>query len=158
MIEGIREVCVLSIFCGAALSICPEGGAKRVLRLLSTAALLALILNSTGQLDLDAYPLELARYHEREQELTEQSGAAREQFNRLVIEREYASYIEDKAAALGIDAEEVRIAVRWSAEGLWVPESSSIRCPDGEARRLLGEILEADLGIASERQEWGEDG
>lgn len=158
MRDCVRELCVLSIFCGASLSLCPEGGVRRVLSLLSTAALLALVLSSLRLLQLDDYPLDLARYRERERQLTVRSGEAREALNRLVIEGEYAAYIRDKAASMGIAVEDVRIGVRWSAEGVWVPESSQMRAADGEQRSLLGAVLEGDLGIPEERQEWLDDG
>lgn len=158
MRDCIRELCVLSLFCGAALSLCPEGGVKRLLRCLGTAALLALLLNALGKLDLSGYPLDAARFHERERELSLMGDELRRELNRHVIEEEYAAYIQDKAAELGLTAEEIRIGVRWSAEGVWIPESSRIRCGTAEERERLRTVLEADLGIPAERQEWIEDG
>ncbi len=158
MRDCIRELCVLSLFLGAALSLCPEGGTKRVLRLFSTAALLALILNAAGRLDLSAYPLDLALYREREMQLAERGEELRQEMNRLVIEQEYAAYIQDKAASMGIALRDVRIGVRWSSEGVWIPESSSIGCEGDAERSLIGTVLESELGIAAERQVWLGDG
>ena len=37
--ESIRQLCAVSIFCGAAINITPEGGVRRIMQLLCTAAL-----------------------------------------------------------------------------------------------------------------------
>lgn len=157
MTDCVRELCLLSILSGAALSLMPEGGTKRLLRVVSTAALLALILNAAHRLDLSAYPLDFARWREREQELSAQADETRDALSRLVIEGEYAAYIQDKAAQLGVKVTEVRIATHW-AEGVWVPESAVIRGVDAKDRAALASLLLSELGIPYERQEWPDDG
>ena len=42
--ESIRQLCAVSIFCGAAINITPEGGVRRIMQLLCTAALTMAIL------------------------------------------------------------------------------------------------------------------
>ena len=154
MRECVRELCVVSIFCGAVLSLCPEGGAKKILRILETAALLAVILNSVGKLDLETYSLQLARIHEMEEKLESDSIQLKSRLDRLVIEDEYVSYLEKRAEAAGINPIEIRILARWNKEGLWMPDSARIHLSSENGRYELAQILVGDLGIPAERQEW----
>ncbi len=108
MSGAIREICALSILCGAAMSIMPEGGAKRVAGILTAAILLTAILTPLRSIDLESYAL-LA-----------------ERLNRAVIEREYETYIMDKANEMGIDIKEADVEVQWSTEKVWLPYSACI--------------------------------
>ncbi len=157
MRECIRDLCVLSIFCGAVISLCPEGGVKKILQILETAVLLAVIVNACRGLDLSSYTVELARFHEKERELAEGAGAIYDRLDRLVIEDEYASYIERKAKAAGISPMDIEIRARWSKEGLWIPDSSRIHVSAEVDIEQLKQILMGELGIPPERQEWIKD-
>ena len=61
----------------------------------------------------------------------------------------------DKAAELSIEPRSVSVGAVWSREGLWVPYSASIvLSEESDAVRELSGLIEAQLGIARERQEW----
>ena len=150
----LYKICILSVFSAAALHLTPEGGTRRIVRILCSFSLLALIFSGVHGLDIRFYAVELAKHHEREAELSAKSGELRDNLSRVVMEREYASYIESKAEACGIRTEEVWIGVRWSAEGLWIPESSRICLDDLSDKEDLCRILEGELGIPVQRQEW----
>ena len=150
----VRTLCILSIFCGAVLSLCPEGGPKQVLQILSSVVLLAVIVNGVKELDIQTYATELAKYREREQQLTTDGEELRDRLSRLVIEEEYRAYVESKAEALGVEAREIYIGTRWSTDGLWVPNMSRIQTGTREDAERLSGILLGELGIPEERQEW----
>ena len=154
MRDCVRDLCVLSVFCGAALSLCPEGVSKKILRILESAILLTIILSSLGKMDFSAYPVELARFHEKERELLDRADERETRLDRIVREEEYVSYVERKADELGAQLSEIRIRTRWNREGLWVPDSSSIRMSSEGFRRELSGILTGELGIPEERQLW----
>ena len=98
MMSGvIREICALSILCGVAMSITPEGGVKRVMGILSSAVLLIAILTPVRQFDFESYALELAKYKNSEAALSASGVDINERLNRLVIEDEYQAYIMDIA-------------------------------------------------------------
>lgn len=152
--DCIRELCVLSVFCGAVLSLCPEGGVKRILRVLEVVVLLAVILNGIGRLDLSPNTLELARLQEKEKELLNGTEEMKNRLDRFVIEEEYRSYVQERAETAGVAPTEILIRTRWSTEGFWIPDSSRI-CLDGNnARNTLSAILSGELGIPPDRQEW----
>ena len=156
---GIRQLCAMSLLCGAALTLTPQGGAKRVTEILCTAVLVLTVLSPLKELDLDAYALSVAKYRETEAELFHKGEEAGERLNRLVIEREYESYIMDKAKNLGLTITEVQIEVEWSLDGLWIPYGAEVHVQgDSTTKDDLGRILRDDLGIPFERQQWYEDG
>ena len=156
---GIRQLCAMSVLCGAALTICPEGGVKRVTGIVCTAVLLLALLSPFAGVDLDFYALSEARRHEAETELFARAERAGERLNRIVIESEYAAYIMDKAAELGMTNIRAEVTARWELDGLWVPDSAELSA-QGEWRQKeeLGRIIRDDLGIPFERQQWHGDG
>lgn len=155
MYEGIRELCAVSLLCGAALSILPEGGVKRVAEILCTASLILAVISPIKEIDMDAYALESARLHELETSLAQQGQEAGERINRLVIEQEYEAYIMDKARELGVNDLTADVEVQWSMEGFWMPYGVKLisNCGDSERERL-SQLLVSDLGIPYERQRW----
>ena len=158
MIAGaIRQLCALSLLCGAAMSIAPEGTVKRVLEIVCSAVLVTALIQPFIGMDLAAYALQLARLEEREAEFLEKNGDLNGRLNRLVIEEEAESYIMDKAGQLGAELESVQVTAEWSVEGLWVPSRAELTGPES-CRALLEGVLAAELGIPAEKQQWSCDG
>ena len=152
MMHGvIREVCALSVFCGLAMSIMPEGSVKRVAGVLCTAALLITVLTPLRDFDIDSYALLLAKYKEEEAALTARGEEINERLNRLVIEQEYEAYIMDKAAEKNVAVKEAEVEAQWSTEG-YTAEISSDAPPS--QRAMLTEAIKTDLGIPEERITW----
>ena len=159
MFTGIRQLCAMSLLCGAALTMAPEGGVKRVTEILCTAILVLTILSPLIELDYDDYALTSARRHEAETELFDRAENTGQRLNRIVIEQEYESYIMDKASDLGLNVSGVDIQVEWSLDGLWVPHGATISADGDKAvKEELGRILRDDLGIPYERQQWNSNG
>ena len=146
--QSIRQLCALSLLCGAALSILPEGGVKRVAEVVCTASLIIAIVSPLKA-------LESARRHDLESSLTADAKAAEQRLNRLVIEQEYEAYIMDKALELGLEGLAVDVEVQWSLEGLWMPYGASISGVCSQTgKEQLSALMAADLGIPYERQRW----
>ena len=143
--QSIRQLCALSLLCGAALSILPEGGVKRVAEVVCTASLIVALVNPLKALDMESYALESAKRQERETALISGAEATQQRLNRLVIEQEYEAYIMDKAMEMGFD----------SLVALWMPYAVSL---SGDCSRSgkeqLAALITADLGIPYERQRW----
>ena len=160
MMSGvIREICALSILCGVAMSITPEGGVKRVMGILSSAVLLIAILTPVRQFDFESYALELAKYKNSEAALSARGEDINERLNRLVIEEECSAYIWDKAREYGVELTEVRVTAAWSTDGFWYPEGAVISCPDpAAASQSLSGVIERELGILESAQEWRDGG
>lgn len=151
----LRELCALSILCGVAMSVSPEGGAKRVLGILSSAVLLIAALTPLKEMDFESYALRLAKYKTEESTLTAKGNEINERLNRLVIEDECEAYIMDKAKEKGVDVKEAKVELRWSTEGVWYPYSAKIVSNAAQSDlTALFESMEAELGIPEERITW----
>ena len=155
MSEMLRQLCGLSLFCGIALGLMPEGGVKKAASIACTVVLIMTVLLPLSKLDLTAYSVELAKYREMGEELTDRGNEVRDSMSRTVIQQECEAYIMDKAVTLGIEIEEVKVTAFWSSEGVWVSQSVKIRSDCGEAdRKRLSDVIFAELGIPAENQEW----
>lgn len=151
----IRQLCFISLLCGFLLSICPEGNIKQIAGILSSVILILTVLTPLKAFDFDIYAEKLAEYTEKEKALSERSTEMSERLNRLVIEREYAAYIQDKAEEKGIEVKEAEVQVQWSSEGCWVPYSAEIYSNAANPLKYeMIQLIEADLGIPEERQRW----
>lgn len=159
MREAIRELCVLSVFCGASLRLAPEGPVRRVLSVLCTAVLLLCVLGGVMALDFDSYALEQGALREQEQRFRLSAEENRQRLDRLVIEQELNSYIQNKAEQRGLRVPQLETELIWRTEGLWVPHAlSASYVGSAEQAERLAEELEAELGVPRERQRWSEYG
>lgn len=157
--SALRQLCGLSVLCGAAMSIAPEGSVKRMMAVVCSVALILAAAQPLAGLDLAAYALELAKVQDREEAFLAENSDINDRLNRLVIEERLEAYIEDKAVRAGLHVERLRLTVQWSTEGLWVPYALEIDCRGSEsAKGQLRGALEAELGIPAERQQWSGDG
>ena len=155
MTDALRQLCGLSLFCGIALGLMPEGGVKKAASIACTIVLVMTVLLPLGTLDVSQYSLELAKYREIGEQLEERGDAFRDSMSRTVIEQECEAYIMDKAEAMGITVDTVKVRAFWNSEGVWVPESAEIRSGCGESeKKRLSDLIFADLGIPAEKQEW----
>ncbi len=158
MSAAIRSFCILAVFCGAALQLTPEGSVRRILQVLVTAILLIQLLSGIRSLDRDLLGREIGRLRENEQRFRLEAQDVRERMDRLVIEEEVRSYIQNKAGQKGLTVTDIQPELRWETEGCWIPTGLTLRGKgSGEAVSELLAELEAELGIPRERQQWIED-
>lgn len=159
MHSALRELIALSLLLGLSLHLCPEGGVRQVLTILSAALLGLAVLKSVRVIDYDAFALDTAKLHEAEHTIDEAGERAAQRLERLYIEDEYAAYVQSRAERLGLSGLQVEIEVEWAYDGLWVPHASHITGSVGDAERAaLARTLRDELGIPAERQYWHEDG
>ena len=143
-----------ALVCAAALRLTPEGRVKSVLRLLCGVCLTAALLSPLLTAALDDYPLELARYRAQGAAAAAAGTEARRELDRAIIERETEAYILDKARALGLPLRAADVALRWSTEGVWLPESVTLTGPYSAP---LARAIEGELGIPRGAQHWKTD-
>lgn len=149
----------LSLLCAAAEALMPPGGARRVGKLVCGLALLAAVLSPLAGLDLNGSQRWLEDY------LTALDGRTAELEETVngqmkgIIEEEYAAYIVDKAAQLGLTCG-LRVECARSEEGLYLPVRAEVSGVLGESERArLVQIIGEDLGIPESEQYYtgGED-
>lgn len=151
----IRQLCALSVLCGVALLLTPEGSGRRALAVCCSVLLSLSVLTAFGSFDFDAYSLELARYRDMGDSLADEAEERSRRLNKTLIMRQLEEYIRTQAEELGMSGLRAEPSVRWSTEGFWVPESVRLTGDfDAEREKRLREIIAADLGIPAEKQEW----
>ena len=154
----ISQICALSVFCGIALCLTPEGSVKRMTSLCCMLLIMISALSAFRSFDYAAYSLELARYRDLGRDLSSKATDGGQRYERMLIEQECADYIQRQAASVGITETNVQVAARWDTAGVWVPESVRLRGSfTNDQRNRLQELIAAELGIDEMHQEWIED-
>ena len=156
MIGAVRSwllaVIAASLLCAVAGALMPPGGVKRVGRLVCGLVMLAAVLSplagpdlGEGQRWLEDY---LAAVGQREAELTQEVDDQM----KTIIEGEYAAYIVDKAAELGLTCR-ARVECQPSEDGLYLPVRTEVAGPmTAEVQGRLIRTIAEDLGVPPEAQ------
>ena len=148
----LLTVIAASLICALADALMPPGAVRRVGRLVCGLVLMGAVLSPVAELDveegwrwLEDY---LASVHSREAELTQTV----ESQMKVIIEQEYAAYIVDKTAQLGLTCG-IRVECGLSEEGLYLPVRTEVTGPQtaGVPAQLVQSIAE-DLGVPKEAQ------
>ena len=141
-----------SLICALADALMPPGAVRRVGKLVCGLVLLGVVLSPLTEVDLPGGQRwvtdYLASLEARESDLTETVNSQM----KIIIEREYAAYIVDKAARLGLTCDP-RVECGLSEEGLYFPVRVRVSgaLTEEERARLAGMIAE-DLGVPESEQ------
>lgn len=152
--EALRQyvisVVAAAMICGIVTGLFPAGTGKQVVKLICGLFLAYTVLSPVSRMDFS----ELTNFSLRCMDDAEEAAAVGENLTRNsmadIIKAESEAYILDKAADLHAN---LTVEVTVSEENL--PASVII---SGEAspyaRRQLQTIIESDLGISKENQQW----
>ena len=155
MQHHILELSVLSVVCGAVMSITPEGGTKKVSQILSTAILITSILSFAGEINLEEYVSCAADINERKNAFAENVEESEQDLTCLVIKDHCIEYIMDKADEYDIKLSDVRIQMYQSQEKEYIPYSIDIIGQwENLSKNDLAELIYQELGLPRERQYW----
>ena len=156
MIGAVRSwllaVISVSLLCAVAGALMPQGGVKRVGRLVCGLVLLAAVLSPLTELDVEAGQRWLASFMA---DVSGQEAELRETVNsqmKTIIEQKYAAYIVDKATRLGLTCS-ARVECRETEEGLYLPVRAEVTGSwTVGAQDRLSQVLSEDLGIPAQSQ------
>ena len=155
----ILKIVVLSVICAITEEVMPPGGVKRVGKLACGLVIMWEMLTPVVQIQEylkrdwnSEYELQL---EQATQELKERVSWERKN----IIENQYAAYIVDKAAQMGVTCT-VQVECREGEEGLYFPKNVKIigEISDVEQSQMM-QLLEKELEIPAQQQEyyWKED-
>lgn len=154
-VYSLKSICAGAVFFGLVLTLLPDGRERRITSLCATCALILMLLGCLRSVRWEDYALSLAQAREAAERITSAAEADRERMNRHVIEKECEEYIMDKAKDYGVKLESVQITAAWRREGVWVPDKVRLALAEQSREQLLlGEWIEAQLGIDRKHQEW----
>jgi len=151
-ITGLAGAAMLS---AAAMCIAPEGQAKKVVRLVCSAAVLLAFLSIGTDFDFDSYSQRIAEIKRDADDAAGRFAGVSQGWSRLIIQEDCDEYILVRAGQLGVAHIEVGTELEYSEKGYWYPVAVNVRTDaDAGAKERLAAIIETELGIPKERQEW----
>ena len=142
----------LSALLALAEGLVTQEGIRRVLRLTGGVLMILVLLRPVVRMDLENLHFSLDALRQEAETLEEEYTRQQAEQLSAGIEEELASYIWDKAQALGLDCQ-VSVTVETGEDGVPAPRSVDIT---GEYSEALSEIIEKDLGVPREQQNWQE--
>lgn len=154
MFQLVKQLCSISLLCGAVFALTPEGNIKKIMQIVFTLALVSMVIVPLSDFSLEQYSLEITSYKEREKEFLNKSKELEKNLNRQVIEQKCEEYIMDKAKELGLRIDEIKVNTHWDSGGFWMPDNVEINHGYSMA---LSEYIETELGVPTELQQWNDD-
>lgn len=151
--QYILSVTAAAILCGMVRSICSETGFRTTVNMLCGLILAVTILTPVIRIDLNGLIGEFTASYSQDALAAASVGEDTYQDSlSAIIKQESEAYILDKAAQL--DAS-VDVEIILSEQDIPVPVSAVIRGNISPfSRQQLTQILENDLGIMKENQQW----
>lgn len=149
---------LLSVACAAliaalALTLCPEGLPKKLTRSAGGLLLLLAMLAPVRRLESGDMADILAKYQPWTADAVQTMTEDDLEMRKIIIARQTAAYISDKAAALGIREPQVWVSCRLTEDGFPAPESVKIQgSGTPEAWQALQEAITADFGLEESAQ------
>ena len=153
--QWIVGLAASALLTGAALALTPRGRVRNVLKLVTGAVMVIALVSPLTRFNLDLFSVNAEQLREQLRAVQSNVAQAGNELSRDVIEQECAAYILDKAQGLGIKLEAVSVTAKWGDEGVFYPYEAHITArlsPDEKG--ALARAIEAELGIAPERQYW----
>ncbi|MCL2343102.1 MAG: stage III sporulation protein AF [Firmicutes bacterium] len=153
--QWIVGLAASALLAGLALAVTPKGRVRNVLKLVTGVVMLIALVSPVLHFDLSLFSVNAEQSREELQAVQNSVNDAGKQLNRDVIEQECAAYILDKAQDLGIKVEAVSVTAKWGDEGVFYPYEAHITAQlSPDEKGALARAIEAELGIAPERQYW----
>lgn len=149
----ILGMAAAAVFCAFASELTPEGRVKGVQRLVCGIVMVIALLQPLTVLDFDSYSLNMAKYRAQAEQISTHAEEISDSLSRSFIEARCRAYILDKAKLCGANVTDAAVELRWSSEGVWYPVGAVIY---GTYHAELSQLMEAELGISPDKQEWSE--
>ena len=147
-------VTAAALIAALADSLTPEGAAKKIGKLAGGLLILIAVLKPLVGLDYGALAGALANYHIQTEGYSRALEDENERLIKIIIAEQTAAYIQDKAAELGAVCT-AEVTCTAGEDGSFYPASVVIYGElTVEQEKLLGRIIEGDLAIPKESQEY----
>ena len=148
----LLSLIAVSLLCASAGALMPKGAVRQVGRLVCGLVMLAAILSPVARLDAAEGRRWLAGYFASVEQRRAGLEATVNNQMKHIIEGEYAAYIVDKAAELGLTCT-AQVECQRSAEGLYLPVRTEVTGMLTEDIRIqLVRTIAEDLGVPERAQ------
>lgn len=156
MRQWIASIAAASLLASIAMALTPKGRARQITKLTCGLMCALAVAGPVVKLDFQGLAASIAAYERRAEEITSQGSEEAKMLNRTYIEERCAAYILGKATeAEAVAAGGVSVTARWDETDLvWYPWSVTVDAPYSSR---LSAVIEGELGIPAERQNWRRD-
>lgn len=153
--DWIMSLVGAAVISAAAMSITPNGRAKKTVRVVCGIVTIMAILSPLGKLEIPNLEDVVAGYRQEALAVSSQLDEVNKNIQRSIIESETASYISDKGKNLGMEIESVTVTAKMREDGYYYPYSASVTGAFSETqKRDLSEYAESQLGIETDNIVW----
>jgi len=152
----ITGVTAASILISAALAVTPKGAVKKVLKFVGGLILFIVLTAPLKEIDISDIAYYNMQYRADYEKYEEKLIFENSSMIKTIIEDKTRTYILQKADELGI-ACDVQVYAKKRGDGYPYPDKIVITTgsdTDPALRERLSYILESELGVTDENQEW----
>lgn len=155
--EWVRTLAIGALFTAAVAALVPEGSEKRAVKLVCGVVMTLLLLAPLKTLDPENPARQLTELRSMIDGFREEAGQISKEAGEEFIKDAAEEYILDAARRLGALHPGVRLTLRGTGgrASLWAAELTGDFTDEQRARLSL--LLEGELGIPAERQNWSAD-
>ncbi len=160
MSEAVRQyllsVVAMAMLAGVLLALVPKGAIHRSLSFLCGLAMILVAMGPLARVDVDALAQAMSRAKMQAEEAAWGVTIDNTQWVADIIKQDAEAYIWDRAEELDIrpKAVEVTVAVGGTYPYPYSADITAVAAPTQQ--KQLERVLEAELAIPAERQEWHE--
>lgn len=151
----VRSIAAAALISSVALAITPKGKVQRVLKAICGVLVIIAVISPIANGSVSEISLDLAQYRASADKIVGNAETANMNLSRTIIEQDLEEYILDKAKEMGAPDLQVDISSVWSDDGYWYPYqvtlTGEVNAPN---RSKLSAVIESELGIPIERQNW----
>lgn len=152
MKEWLTGIVAASVISSVAMLLTPAGRVRTVTKLSCGVMCALAIAGPVLELDMEKLSVSIAAYEQAAQRITQQAEEEANLLERTYIEDECAAYILSKATETQTALTDAEVSARWDDGALvWYPWEVVLH---GAYDETLSGVIEADLGIPSQRQTW----
>jgi len=143
-----------ALITAVALTVTPEGAAKRVTAVVCGFMMIIALIEPIKAFDYERFKLSIAAMNADGDTIAAAAAVTTENLTAAVIRGKYAAYISDKGANLGVSQISAEVEVA-NKGGVWIPVSAAITTDADEARQsALALAIETDLGLSPREMTW----
>lgn len=156
LISGwVRSIAATALISSVALAITPKGKVQRVLKAVCGVLIIIAVISPIANGAVSDISLDLAEYRASTDKIVGNAQTANMNLSRSIIEDDLEEYILDKAKEMGVGEITAEINSEWSDDGYWYPREVTLTGEiDALSRNKLSSVIESELGIPIERQNW----
>lgn len=153
--QWVRTIAAAALISGVAMAITPKGKVQRILKAVCGVLIVIAIIYPLTDENSEEISMNLSEHRTSADEILKGVEESNMNLSRSIIEEELEEYILDKAVEMGELGLSADVGSKWHEDGYWYPYQVELLGDCQLANRnKISIIIETDLGIPFERQNW----